>query len=236
MKRALSPDLGNRSTSRVEFRNERLPTRSIGQWEEEGSSAKLVEWGIGDPSRSSPIKSSFEGANRDSEWTTPDHTPRLHDLTGVVSMDDPPRDQTSWTTSRRSTMEDEGSIGQHGMMSQGASTDRLVARAGVPMALASALGLGPDTSGQGERGPGGSGWDNPERSYREPIDRLDQPRPHHYPPSVQSNAGSTTAPRLYDLNRASTLGRPFADLTDLGPHARSPLPSQTIPDPVMHSA
>jgi hypothetical protein len=232
MKRALSPELGNRSTSRMEYRNERLPIRSIGQWEEGGSSATPGGWGIGDPSRSSPIKSSFEGKNRDSEWSSPGHAPRLHDLTGMASIEYPPRDQTSWTTSRRSTMEDEGSIGQHGMMSQGASTDRLVARAGVPMALASALGLEPEELGREERGSSRSGWDNSERPDREPINRLDQPRSHHYPPSLQSNTGSTTAPRLYDLNRASTLGRPFADLTDLGPRALSPLPSQPTPNSV----
>lgn len=232
MKRALSPELGNRSISRIETRSDRIPIRSIGQWDEEGLSTKPLGWGIGDPSRSSPIKSSFEGVNRDSEWAPPGHAPRLHDLTGMASLEYPPRDQTSWTTSRRSTMEDEGSIGQHGMMSQGASTDRLVARAGVPMALVSALGLGPEEPGEKSRDSGTSGWDNSARSDRNPMDGLNQSQLHHYPPSMQSNTGSTTAPRLYDLNRASTLGRPFADLTDLGPRARSPLPSQPMPNPV----
>jgi hypothetical protein len=104
------------------------------------------------------------------------------------------------------------------------------------MALMSALGLDPEEDEEQERRSNQLAWDNepPTSANRDPTAQSDRPRPHQYPPSMQSNTGSSGAPRLYDLNRASTLGRPFADLTDLGPRQRPPSPSRATPNPIPH--
>lgn len=221
MKRALSPDSSRQGYSH--YREQRPSSRSnlpLSSSEDQRSASRSGYWEQAERSYTTPTKSSFD-------TDAPRSQAQLHDLSGPGGLPYIPRDDSDLgaSPSRRSTLEGEGAIGWPNPPKDWASTDRLVAKSqggpitvapGVPISLVQALGFG--SSGdiaQNQSVPeAGDGWEGTPSFRHRPMssDSTYRTSIHQYPPHTRTDSALPAAPRLIDLSRPSTHGRPFADL------------------------